>query len=424
MSLEKRKHQVLFTNNPNPFIALYNESLSAPISPNRGKTSSKTFLNKKERGKLRDYMTRPNFSFQSPTMSKDLGYTVHPLNVAEEENVNKFDLKQFHYDNKEDMREIKAHQKSPQRITFQIRSSPRIDYSAKWKPAHMQVEMVKQARDESLRNKHEGTVTSFYVNPEEPKLIDSTYNTFNYASTRQSGSMGGQAAKLRQLTLQTDPYENQKHGFARTSNGFQDTDLKAILNEIKENAERVKFRDSNEIRYRYRPYNQTYINPSGLEKKGMFSTRQDIEAIKNATPAKQDPIHKTKNVWFIHDEHETVQDFVDSKIGFSPAKSMNALKKLDPIQSNRPPIGTIRSPQNLQTNLVDYVTHKKVMYPPVDSFYNTHTSMNVADRQLQQLLSQDEDQLKPESIFGSVNPNNTMTMGFAAPTQSFMEKRI
>lgn len=183
MSMEKRKHQVLFTNNPNPFIALYNESLSAPISPNRAaKTSGKTFLNKKERNQLRDYMSRPNFSFQSPTMSKELGYKVHPPKIADEENVTKIDLKQFHYENKEEMRDIKAHQKSPHRITFQIRSSPRIDYSAKWKPAHMQADLVKQAREESIRNKHEGTVTSFYVNPEEPKLIDTTYNSFNYAS--------------------------------------------------------------------------------------------------------------------------------------------------------------------------------------------------------------------------------------------------
>jgi hypothetical protein len=236
---------------------------------------------------------------------------VHPDKVANDENVKKIDLKQYHYENKEEMREIKAHQKSPHRITFQIRSSPRIDYSAKWKPAHMQADLVKQAREESIRNKHEGTVTSFYVNPEEPKLIDSTYNTFNYASTKPSGSMGGQAAKLRHLTLKSDPYENQKHGFVRTINGFQDTDLKQILQEIQDNAERLKFRDPNEVRYRYRPYNQSYINPHGLEKKGMYSQRQDPELLKNATPATQDPLHRTKNVWFIHDESETVQDFVD-----------------------------------------------------------------------------------------------------------------
>lgn len=149
----------------------------------------------------------------------------------------------------------------------------------------------------------------------------------------------------------------------------------------------------------------------------MFSQRQDPEALKNATPARPDPLHKTKNVWFMHDENETVQDFVDSKIGFSPAKSMNSLQKLEPIQS-RLHINTIRSPQNMQANLVDFVTHKKLNTPQHDhSFFNTKNQFRNQNKQfqLQQML---DDQFntadhggKQDSVF--MNPNNTMTMGYA-----------
>lgn len=63
MSLEKKKHQLLFKKNPNPYITFYNERINGNKKP-------KVFMSKKERNKIRSYMDKPNFSLETPSSSR------------------------------------------------------------------------------------------------------------------------------------------------------------------------------------------------------------------------------------------------------------------------------------------------------------------------------------------------------------------
>jgi len=91
------------------------------------------------------------------------------------------------------MERVKAHQKSPERITFDTLGSPKVDYSKIFNPIGVNNDGAMSNKHDMLKNKDTGTRTSVYVNPNEPKTIQTTNRTFSYLYPKKSGSLGGGA---------------------------------------------------------------------------------------------------------------------------------------------------------------------------------------------------------------------------------------
>jgi len=84
---------------------------------------------------------------------------------------------------------------------------------------------------------------------------------------------------------------------------------------------------------------------------------QDPEKLKKSRPAEYQGGNYTKNIWFVHDEQESILDNLEKRRDFSPALSLSNYNKFEPIAR----LANI-SPQN-QQGLVDYLSHQKVLSP-------------------------------------------------------------
>ena len=114
-------------------------------------------------------------------------------------------------------------------------------------------------------------VSSFYVNPTEPKLIETTNNSFCFHA-RPAGTIGGVSTVKKIESLRNDPFETGKTGYVRVSNGYLSNNLKAMIDDLE--GKKVNYthnaKDESECRHRYK-MNTSYASTDGREKKNLYS---------------------------------------------------------------------------------------------------------------------------------------------------------